>query len=74
MRKLTVSEFLSLDGVIQAPGGADEDTEGGFQYGGWTIPFWHDDIGKAFGALMQDVDAILLGRKTTSFMPTPSSP
>jgi dihydrofolate reductase len=64
MRKLTVSEFLSLDGVIQAPGGADEDTEGGFQYGGWTLPFWHDDIGNAFGALMQDVDAILLGRKT----------
>lgn len=64
MRKLTVSEFVSLDGVMQAPGGADEDTEGGFQYGGWTIPFWHDDIGNAFGALMQDVDAFLLGRKT----------
>ena len=64
MRKLIVSEFLSLDGVMQAPGGADEDTEGGFKYGGWTMPYWHDDIGGAFGALMQDVDAILLGRKT----------
>jgi dihydrofolate reductase len=64
MRKLIVSEFLSLDGVMQAPGGADEDTEGGFKHGGWTMPFWHDDIGRAFGALMQDVDAILLGRKT----------
>jgi dihydrofolate reductase len=64
MRKLIVSEFLSLDGVMQAPGGADEDTDGGFQHGGWTRPFWHDDIGRAFGALMQDVDAFLLGRKT----------
>ena len=64
MRKLIVSEFLSLDGVMQAPGGADEDTEGGFQHGGWTMPYWHDDIGNAFGALMQDVDAFLLGRKT----------
>lgn len=64
MRKLIVSEFLSLDGVMQAPGGAEEDTEGGFQHGGWTMPYWHDDIGNTFGALMQDVDAFLLGRKT----------
>jgi dihydrofolate reductase len=64
MRKLIVSEFLSLDGVMQAPGGADEDTEGHFERGGWTWPYWHDDIGKAFGGLMQDVDAFLLGRKT----------
>jgi dihydrofolate reductase len=64
MRKLVVSEFLSLDGVMQAPGGADEDTEGGFRHGGWTMPYWHDDIGAAFGALMQEVDALLLGRKT----------
>jgi dihydrofolate reductase len=64
MRKLMVSEFLSLDGVMQAPGGADEDTEGGFRHGGWTMPYWHDDIGHTFGALMQQVDAFLLGRKT----------
>jgi dihydrofolate reductase len=64
MRKLIVSEFVSLDGVIQAPGGAEEDTEGGFKHGGWTMPFWHDDIGAAFGAMMQDTDAFLLGRKT----------
>ncbi len=64
MRKLIVSEFMSLDGVMQAPGGTDEDRDGGFAHGGWTIPYWHDDIGAAFGALMQDIDAFLLGRKT----------
>jgi dihydrofolate reductase len=64
MRRLIVSEFMTLDGVIQAPGGAEEDTEGGFRHGGWTWPYWHDDIGRAFGALMQGVDAFLLGRKT----------
>jgi dihydrofolate reductase len=64
MRRLIVSEFVSLDGVMQAPGGADEDTEGGFKHGGWTLPYWHDEIGAAFGALMQECDAFLLGRKT----------
>ena len=64
MRKLVVSEFMTLDGVIQAPGGKDEDRDGGFEHGGWTMPYWHDDIGKAFMALMQDVDAFLLGRRT----------
>ncbi|HEX4340688.1 MAG TPA: dihydrofolate reductase family protein [Polyangiaceae bacterium] len=64
MRKLIVSEFISLDGVIQAPGAAEEDTDGGFRHGGWTMPYWHDEIGGAFGALMQETDAFLLGRKT----------
>jgi dihydrofolate reductase len=64
MRKLIVHEFVTLDGVMQAPGGKDEDRDGGFEYGGWTLPYWHDDIGKAFVELMQDVDAFLLGRKT----------
>ena len=64
MRKLIVSEFITLDGVIQAPGGADEDRDGGFAHGGWTGPYWHDDIGRAFGALMQETDAFLLGRRT----------
>ena len=64
MRKLIVSEFVTLDGVIQAPGGKDEDRDGGFEHGGWTMPYWHDDIGKSFVAIMQDVDAILLGRRT----------
>ena len=64
MRKLIVSEFVTLDGVIQAPGGKDEDRDGGFEHGGWTWPYWHDDIGEHFGTMMQDVDAFLLGRKT----------
>jgi dihydrofolate reductase len=64
MRKIIVSEFVSLDGVMQAPGGKDEDRDGGFEYGGWTLPYWHDDIGKSFFALMQDMDALLLGRRT----------
>lgn len=64
MRKLIVSEFISLDGVIQAPGGAEEDTDGGFKFGGWTHPYWHDDIGMQFFQTMTDVDTILLGRKT----------
>lgn len=64
MRKLIVSEFVTLDGVMQAPGGKDEDTDGGFEHGGWTLPFWHDDIGKSFVEMMQGCDAFLLGRRT----------
>ena len=64
MRKLIVSEFVTLDGVMQAPGGKDEDRDGGFEHGGWTIPYWHDDIGASFGALMAETDTFLLGRKT----------
>src|SRR6478752_4686040 len=77
MRKLIPSEFVSLDGVIQAPGGKDEDRDGGFEYGGWTWPYWHNDMGQAFAALMQDCDAILLGRRTyvthaAAFEPMPA--
>lgn len=64
MRKLVVSEFVTLDGVMQAPGGKDEDRDGGFEYGGWTMPYWHDDIGMTFFAMMQGCDAFLLGRRT----------
>jgi len=64
MRKIIVHEFITLDGVIQAPGGEDEDRDGGFAHGGWTRAYWHDDIGAAFGALMKDTDAFLLGRRT----------
>jgi dihydrofolate reductase len=77
MRKLIVSEFMTMDGVIQAPGGKDEDRDGGFEHGGWTWPYWHDDIGLAFGAMMADTDAFLLGRKTyvihgNAFEPMPA--
>jgi dihydrofolate reductase len=64
MRKLLVHEFVTLDGIMQAPGDPDEDRDGGFAHGGWTRSYWHDDIGTTFGALMQDVDAFLLGRRT----------
>src|ERR1051326_8117186 len=64
MRRLIVHEFVSLDGVMQAPGGKDEDRDGGFGYGGWTWPYGHDEIGKRFGEIMQNVDAFLLGRRT----------
>ena len=77
MRKLIVSEFMSLDAVMQAPGGKDEDRDGGFEHGGWTLPYWHDDIGQTFVAFMQDVDALLLGRRTyvihaQAFEPNPA--
>lgn len=77
MRKLIVHEFISLDGVIQAPGGPVEDTEGGFPYGGWTHPYWHDEIGSHFGQAMMEADALLLGRKTwqihgAAFGPNPA--
>jgi dihydrofolate reductase len=64
MRKLIVHEFMSLDGVVQAPGGQDEDRDGSFAHGGWTVPYWHDDIGMAFFQGMQSVDAFLFGRRT----------
>ncbi|MCL4301813.1 MAG: hypothetical protein KJ077_39325 [Anaerolineae bacterium] len=60
MRELVVAEFITLDGVIQAPGGADEDTDGRFVHGGWTHPYWHDDIGMHFFQVMSQADALLL--------------
>lgn len=79
MRELIVAEFITLDGVIQAPGGEDEDTEGGFKHGGWTRPYWHDDIGAHFFQAMSNADAFLLGRKTwqihgTAFEPMTDNP
>jgi dihydrofolate reductase len=78
MRKLVVSEFVTLDGVMQAPGGKDEDRDGGFEHGGWTLPYWHDDIGKHFEDLLKDADALLLGRRTyvthaEAFEPDPAN-
>lgn len=64
MKKLIVAEFVSLDGVMQAPGGAEEDTDDGFAHGGWTMPYWHDDMGTAIFEEINRADTLLLGRKT----------
>jgi dihydrofolate reductase len=65
MGKLVVGTFLTLDGVMQGPGGPEEDTEGGFEHGGWSVPFWGDDrMGEFMDELVGRADALLLGRKT----------
>src|SRR3989344_7654986 len=64
MRKIVVLTFLSLDGVMQAPGGPKEDTSGGFMYGGWTVPYFDDSLGKVMGEQMSKPFELLLGRKT----------
>ena len=64
MRPLVVTAFLSLDGVVQAPGGPDEDRSGGFALGGWTVPFFDDTVGAAMGELMGRPFDLLLGRRT----------
>lgn len=64
MGSLVVGMFLTLDGVYQAPGGRDEDREGGFQYGGWTAPYWDEELGKRIVEVTTRPDALLLGRKT----------
>lgn len=66
MRKIIVQEFITLDGVMQAPGGSDEDIEGGFKYGGWTAPYFReadDEAGEFMQRWMESTD-ILLGRVT----------
>jgi dihydrofolate reductase len=63
MRKIIVLSFITLDGVMQAPGGPEEDTSGGFEYGGWTAPYFDEAAGKIMEKQMQPAD-LLLGRKT----------
>jgi dihydrofolate reductase len=63
MRKIIVLSFISLDGVMQAPGAPEEDTSGGFKYGGWTAPYSDEVYGKVIEKLMKPAD-LLLGRKT----------
>ena len=63
MRKIIVLTFITLDGVMQAPGGPEEDTAGGFQYGGWVAPYVDEVSGKVMQKQMEPTD-ILLGRKT----------
>ena len=63
MRKIIVLSFITLDGVMQAPGGPEEDTSGGFKYGGWTAPYEDEVSGKFMQKQMEPAD-LLLGRKT----------
>ena len=64
MRKLIVLSFITLDGVMQAPGGPEEDPSGGFKYGGWTVRYFDDFLGNVMGTQMRGPFALLLGRKT----------
>ncbi|WP_127126934.1 dihydrofolate reductase family protein [Georgenia sp. SYP-B2076] len=64
MRKLVMAAFVSLDGIAQAPGGPEEDPEGGFQYGGWQFPFADDELGEVTDRLFARTGAFLLGRRT----------
>ncbi len=65
---LAVVEFISLDGVVQAPGGPQEDTDGGFAHGGWSRPFFDDTVGGGFDAALAGADALLYGRRTWQTM------
>jgi hypothetical protein len=64
MRKLVVNTFLTLDGVMQAPGGPEEDPPGGFSLGGWSVNYWDDSMGEVMRRLMGRPFDLLLGRKT----------
>lgn len=64
MRKLMVSTFVSLDGVMQGPGGSDEDRDGGFEHGGWTVPHFDEHLIQLMTALTSRAGALLIGRKT----------
>jgi dihydrofolate reductase len=64
MRKIIVLEFLSLDGIMQAPGGPDEDRSGNFKFGGWTAPYFDEMSGKEMGKQMEGEYDLLLGHKT----------
>jgi len=64
MRKLIVSTFLTLDGVMQAPGGPGEDDSGGFAHGGWTVTYWDEQVGQFMTETMSAPFAFVLGRKT----------
>ena len=64
MRTIRTATFISLDGVMQAPGGPDEDTQGGFRFGGWVFPFWDDALGGLMDRAMGEDYDLLLGRRT----------
>jgi dihydrofolate reductase len=64
MRKLVVGTFLTMDGVMQAPGGPEEDRSSGFAHGGWLVPYFDDMMGKVMTEWIRGADGVLLGRKT----------
>lgn len=64
VRKIVVLSFITLDGVMQAPGGPEEDTSGGFEYGGWTVPYFDEALGNVMVEQMSGPADLLLGRKT----------
>jgi dihydrofolate reductase len=76
--KLTIQTFLTLDGVMQAPGGPDEDTDRGFPHGGWGFPYGDEDFGASVVNWMSQADGVLLGRKTydifASYWPKQTDP
>jgi dihydrofolate reductase len=64
MRNIVASEFLTLDGVMQGPGGPEEDQSGGFDRGGWIVPHWDDEMRAVLGKWNQEAESMLLGRRT----------
>src|SRR5919112_1124438 len=63
--QIILTDFMSLDGVVQAPGGPEEDTEGGFAHGGWSHPYFDEQaMGAAIGGAMQTTEGLLFGRRT----------
>lgn len=67
--RIVISDFMSLDGVVQAPGGPDEDTDGGFEHGGWSMRFFDaDTMGPVLNEVMGSTDALLFGRRTWQTM------
>jgi dihydrofolate reductase len=67
--RIVISEFISLDGVVQAPGGANEDTDGGFRHGGWSMQFFDPEVmGSSIGETAERTDALLYGRRTWQVM------
>jgi dihydrofolate reductase len=67
--RIVISDFISLDGVVQAPGGKEEDTDGGFTHGGWSMEFFDPEVmGPVLGEVMEKTDALLFGRRTWQVM------
>ncbi len=67
--RIVISDFMSLDGVVQAPGGSDEDTDGGFAHGGWSMPYFDPAaMGPVIDEAMESTEALLFGRRTWQIM------